>query len=124
MDVDASLAVGVLGNHAGQHLDTEAVEEVGDAVVGDCPDGGVAVDDLGGRQGGGVAAIDGFEVEVESLAQLGEGGDEPRGGFLGVVGPGGVVAGLGAGSDVVAGANLARKKVMELGHMQTYAETE
>ena len=72
MDIDAGLAVGVLGHHAGDQRDVETIKLVGHAINGHGRKARVAKDDLVGALGGRVALERGLHVFGQCVTQLGK----------------------------------------------------
>ena len=72
MDIDAGLAVCVLGHHPGDQRNVETIKLVSHAINGDGRQAGVAKDDLVGALGGRVAVKRGLHVFGQSVAQLGQ----------------------------------------------------
>src|SRR5574344_158524 len=62
MDVDAGLRMSHLGNHAGNHGDTQFQQAVGNAVVADGPEAWVAINHFFKAAGGRTSEEGGFHV--------------------------------------------------------------
>ena len=70
MNVDARLRVGQLGYHPRQQGHTELVKLVGEAVVGECLDDGVAGNDLAVVVDSRVSVVGCFDVGCQRVANL------------------------------------------------------
>ena len=83
--VDARLAMGQLGDDAGDEGHTQEVELVCYAVARDGAYGGVAADDLSIAGGSGVALVGGCHIGGEEASQVGQSADKLIGDALGFV---------------------------------------
>ena len=72
MDVDARLAVGVLGHHAGNERNTQVIKNVGQAIHGDRGHARIAKHDLIQALGRRVAIVRRLGIFTEQPAQIRE----------------------------------------------------
>lgn len=79
MDVDAGFAVGHFGNDPRNIGYPQLIELMGDAVVADGPEAGVAEDDLAGVLRGRIAVERGFHIGSQNPADVGQRGDKSFG---------------------------------------------
>ena len=77
VDVDAGVAVGVLGQHARHERHLAALQLVRQPVDGDGEEAGIGEDHLVDGVRGGVAVADRLGVEQQRRADVREGGEEP-----------------------------------------------
>ena len=92
VDIGAGALVGVLGKHAREKRNAEAIELVGDALQRDREDARVGEDDFLDAARGGVAPIGGLHIGLHDVADFGETAKERHGQLVGA-GLGGGVAG-------------------------------
>ena len=85
VDIDARLAVGVLGHDSRQQGHPHGIEHMGQAINRNGENAGVAIDDLIGAVGGGVSVVEGLHIRLDHVPQRRNGPEEIQAHLLGLL---------------------------------------